>query len=162
VIVADAGPLIGLGRVGLLDLLRTLYGVVAVPPQVLEELQIEAERPGSAAFRAAWNEGWLVKIELRAEVERGSLPSTLDDGEAAAILLAEQERPAPLLMDERRGRAVARGKELSVLGTGGLLLAAKKQGAIESVRSALDSLLDAGYRMAPSLRDRVLELAGEA
>jgi predicted nucleic acid-binding protein len=65
-------------------------------------------------------------------------------------------------MDERRGRAVARGKELSVLGTGGLLLAAKKQGAIESVRSALDSLLDAGYRMAPSLRDRVLELAGEA
>lgn len=58
-VVADAGPLIGLARVGLLDLLRQLYGKVLIPVQVFEELQTSEDRPGSRALRAAVQEGWL-------------------------------------------------------------------------------------------------------
>jgi predicted nucleic acid-binding protein len=56
-VVADAGPLIGLARVGLLDLLRHLYGKILIPVQVFEELQTSEGRPGSRALRAALQEG---------------------------------------------------------------------------------------------------------
>lgn len=43
-IAADAGPLIGLARAGLLVLLPELYEVVEVPPAVEEELRLGEER----------------------------------------------------------------------------------------------------------------------
>lgn len=160
-IIADAGPLIGLARVGLLPLLQALYGTVAVPPQVFQELDVTAARPGSSALRKAAEAGWLVTIGLHDEVERLSLHGQLDAGESAAILLAEQQGSVPLLIDEKRGRAVARSRKVPVMETGGVLLTAKRQGRIESVRLALGMLADAGYRLAPSLRARLVQLAGE-
>ena len=160
-IVADTSPLIGLARVGLLYLLRALHGTVAVPPAVFQELDVTAARPGSGALRKAAEAGWLVTIELHDEVEWSSLQRELDAGESAAILLAEQLGSVPLLIDEKRGRTVARSRRTPVVGTGGVLLAAKAQGRIESVRSAAGMLADAGYRLAPSLKTRLVLLAGE-
>lgn len=157
-IVADAGPLIGLARISQLELLRALYEMVAVPPQVQEELQLSADRPGSRALRAAADAGWLVIEDLDRPM---ALAAELDAGEAAAILLAEQLGSARLLMDERRGRGVARRRGLPVVGTGGVLVAAKQRGDIVSVRAELDALAEVGYRLAPTLRERLLELAGE-
>lgn len=160
-IVADAGPLIGLARVGLLELLRRQFGMVAVPPQVFGELQIESDRPGARALREAFATGWGVVVGPNRSPGLTSSTGGVDDGEAAAILLAEQEG-STLLIDERRGRIAARRRGLRILGTGGVLLAARRRGDIESVASALDALGGAGYRMAPALRQRLLELAGEA
>lgn len=157
-IVADAGPLIGLARISRLELLRALYQMVVVPPQVHEELQLSADRPGSRALRAAADAGWLVTEDLEGPT---ALAAELDEGEAAAILLAEQLGSVRLLMDERRGRAVAKRRGLPVVGTGGALVAAKQRGDIVSVRAELDALEDVGYRLAPTLRDRLLDLAGE-
>lgn len=161
-IVADAGPLIGLARVGLLDLLPALFGTVVVPSEVFDELAIDAERPGSRVLREAARAGWLVSVVVEGISEQQHLESGLGAGERAAILLAEQQHSVALLIDEKRGRAAARKRSLPVLGTGGVLLAAKRRGHLASVRSALDGLAQAGYRLSPGLRARLLELAGEA
>ena len=59
VVVADAGPLIGLARVGQLDLLRELYSAVRVPPMVHAELAIDTGKPGAKVLADAFAAGWI-------------------------------------------------------------------------------------------------------
>jgi uncharacterized protein len=160
-VVADAGPLIGLARVGLLHLLHQLYGKVLIPVQVFDELQTSEDRPGARALRAAMEEGWLESASLDKGEELEFLSLALGAGEAGAILLSG-ERPCHfLLLDERRGRSVAKKRGLRVVGTGGVLLTAKEQGLIDRVSDALDRLTASGYRLSSELRERILSLAGE-
>jgi predicted nucleic acid-binding protein len=160
-VVADAGPLIGLARVGLLGLLYQLYGKILIPVQVLEELQITEARPGSVVLRAAIQAGWLQSALVTSDEELKSLSLALGPGEAGAILLAEQRPCRFLLLDERRGRAVAKRRGLRIVGTGGVLLTAKQQGLLDRVSVVLDQLAESGYRLSPELRNRILSLAGE-
>lgn len=158
-VVADAGPLIGLARIGLLDLLRSLYGKVLIPVEVLDELQISENRPGSRALRTALAEGWLEVVPVTSGPVK--LLSLLDPGEAGAILLAERCPCLFLLLDERRGRSVAKSRRIRVVGTGGALLMAKQQGLLPRVSDALDQLAAGGYRLSSELRKQILTLARE-
>jgi predicted nucleic acid-binding protein len=160
-IVADAGPLIGLARVDVLSILKDLYGEVLIPPRVADELELSQGRPGSRPLATAVADGWLqIEAPHRTEDLR-SLELLLDAGEAEAILLAEEHPGDLLLIDERRGRSVAKGRGVPVIGTGGVLLFAKRQGRIERVLPALSRLAEAGYRLSPALRREIVELAGE-
>lgn len=160
-IAADAGPLIGLARAGLLALLPELYAVVEVPPAVEEELRLGEERPGSRALRKAQEAGWLVTRALRDRERLADLERIVDRGEAEAILLAEERGSRFLLLDERRARVLARSRGVAVVGTGGLFLAAKRRGLLPHVAEALDQLAAVGYRFSPRLRAELLRLAGE-
>ena len=161
-ITADAGPLIGLARAGLLGILPRLYPAVEVPPAVVEELRIAEDRPGSRALREARATGWLVIVALESPERVTELAHVVDRGEAEAILLAEERGSRFLLLDERRGRALARSRGVAVVGTGGVLVVAKKRGLLPNVGRALDTLADAGYRLSPRLRAEILGLAGES
>lgn len=161
-VIADAGPLIALARVGFLSLMKDLYGEVLVPPRVWSELRIEERRPGAEALAAAAKEGWLRRAEPLPAVSRKELSVLLDPGEAEAIALAEQRAYRFLLLDEKRGREVAKRRGLRVTGTAGILLVAKDRGLLESVTQAMDLLTEAGYRFSASLRNKVLEAAGES
>jgi hypothetical protein len=59
VVVADTGPLVGLGRVGLLHLLRDLYDRILIPPTVHDELRLGSGRPGAEQSAEALAQGWL-------------------------------------------------------------------------------------------------------
>jgi predicted nucleic acid-binding protein len=157
IMVANAGPLIALGRIKQLDLLPTLYGEVVVPPAVYQEVTREADLPGAQELVEAV---WLRVAELNDQTAVQRLLFWLDLGESEAIILA-QELEATLLMDERRGRTIASTLGLSITGTAGVLLAAKKIGQIEAVTPLLDTLLAAGIRLSPRLYEEVQRLAGE-
>ena len=68
-----------------------------------------------------------------------------------------------LLMDESAGRVMARSLNLNLTGTLGVLLRAKREGAIWSLGTEMDRLvLDAGFFVSERIRMQFLIEAGES
>ncbi len=95
----------------------------------------------------------------RSAIGRGGPPG-LGPGEAEAILLAEALR-LTLLADDRRARRAAAARNVACIGTGRLLIEAKRKGHLDRVAPVLDELDAVGYRLSAPLRARILELADE-
>lgn len=159
-VVADASPLILLGRLGCLHLLQSLFDRVVMPREVFLEITSgEGDLPGSQAVRKA---GWLEVVEADEETAlQASLRRDLDQGEAAAIALAKSLAADLLLIDERQGRSVAESLGLEVKGTLGALLMAKNEGLVDPLRPVLERLRQEGAWISDDLLRVVFEAAGE-
>lgn len=94
-------------------------------------------------------------------VVTAELAGVLDPGEAQAISLAEQPTTRFLLIDDAKGRKIARRRGIPVVGVAGVLLAAKSEGMLALVAPVLRDLSHAGYRLSSRLIDGVLKQAGE-
>jgi predicted nucleic acid-binding protein len=75
--------------------------------------------------------------------------------------LALEQNANILIIDDRKGRKIAKSRDIRIIGTGGILIAAKKKGMLDKVAPIIDNLSDVGYRLAPVLCQRILELADE-
>jgi predicted nucleic acid-binding protein len=160
-VVADAGPLIGLARIGRLNLLRKIFGTITIPRQVFNELKLSSDRPGTKAILKAIDSGWIKLEKVKNSDKLSRLHLLVDAGEAEAILLALERDARVLIIDDRKGRKTAKRLRLRLLGTGGVLVAAKRAGHLKDVTSVLTDLADAGYHLSPNLSKRIIELAGE-
>lgn len=144
--VVDSTCLIGLERIGRLDILPALFANVVVPPEVAREFGtflpwLKVEMPASNALTSA-------------------LKMMLDDGEADAIALAS-ERGYGIVLDDRQARRVAKNLGVAVVGTVGLLFRAKRDGIIPAVRPLLENLELNGFYLSSELKEEALRLANE-
>jgi predicted nucleic acid-binding protein len=163
IVIADTGPLIALGGLGHLKLLRHLYENIVIPPAVRDELHLGSRRPGAEQSAEALEHGWL-QVRAPSPASASSLSELaliLDLGEAEAILLAVELDCRFLLIDERKGRAIAKRRGVPVVGMAGVLLAAKKRGLIDAVLPSLKNMERGGYRMSAGLTREIARLAGE-
>jgi uncharacterized protein len=160
IVVADTSPLLYLSRIGRLGLLHALYGQVVVPTTVWHEAVLA--RPDAAGVEFLLSAAAIVVSDQaeRAGLER-ALEELLDTGEAAAITLAQLMHADLLLIDERKGRRVARERGLAVRGTLGVLIEARRAGHLQTLRAAIDELMAAGFRIAPVLVKEALAQVGE-
>ena len=90
-----------------------------------------------------------------------ALFSDLDKGEAEVIALGREMKADLLIMDERLARKYAKRLKFTVTGTVGVLLRAKAEGHIQSVRPLLNKLKDGGFRLKDDLIEEAVKLAGE-
>ncbi len=105
---------------------------------------------------------WIVPHQVVDLMFVASLRSELDEGEAEAIALGIQLKAELLLLDESRGRAVASRLGLKFTGLLGVLLSAKHQGFIPSVKIQLDDIIaKAGFWVSEKVYAHALRLAGE-
>jgi predicted nucleic acid-binding protein len=150
--VSDSSPLIALAQIGQLDLLPKLCSAVVIPPAVAAE----------TAPTLAVLPGWVRVRELKQALHPETSQGPFGRGEKEAISLALELGPSQIILDDQPARRLARRLGLSVVGTVGILLAAKRLGQLQRVQPALDDLLRAGFFLSPELYQRVLIQAGES
>jgi hypothetical protein len=148
-----------LAKIGRLDLLCQLYDEVIVPVSVLDE--IAAKRGQETGQIRAFVQSR--KFRLRRGTKRAlkGLPADLGAGEREAIALAVARRADLVILDDQQGRRVARGRDLAVTGTIGILLEARARGLISSVRHELGRLVEAGLWIEEAFYHRILQEFGE-
>jgi predicted nucleic acid-binding protein len=108
------------------------------------------------------NANW---IEVMAVPHTENINKLLDDidlGEAEAIILAETLHADWLLMDETKGRTIAKLYGLRIVGLLGTLLLAKEKGLISSVKEIIDDLINkAKFRVSEELYHKIILTANE-
>ena len=156
IVVADAGPLIALGRLDALHLLPELFSEIQVTATVLAECSVHPGFIDAQRIERAVQLGWLKPCEGQFEVQKGRL----DPGEASAIARA-LEIDAGLLLDDRAAVSYARALGLKVIGTLGVLVLAKRKALLASVAPLIRQLQAGGHYLGPTAVQAVLHAAGE-
>lgn len=161
VVIADAGPLIALSRVGQLLLLRGLFGTVEITGQIRAEVLDGGSFPGQHAIAAALQAGWLRCHAIDLAPWQPRYPG-VDEGEASAMLLAETHPVSLLIMDDRAGRAEASARGFAVMGVAAVVGLAKRQGPIPLAAPILSEMHANGYFIANDVIAAVLARVGES
>ena len=151
--VSDTSPLIALKHAGLLEKLSRLFQRIVVPLSVMRELSVKEKR----YFQSL---GFLSVEEPRDEKLATVLKTIVDEGEAEAIALA-LEKGSLLVIDDLKGRKLARRLGLRIIGTLGLLKTLKLKGLIREARSVIERLREEGFYISNNLVDRLLRDLGE-
>lgn len=122
--VSNSSWLITLEGIGRLALLNQLYGDVTVPRAVAAEV-------GSAI------PAWMQIRDVQNIHMAQSLGLQLGSGEAEAISLALELSAERLIPDDKKARSAARRLGLPIMGTVAVVIRAKQQSLVSSVRLIL-------------------------
>jgi len=162
-VIGDSSTLIHLASIGQLTLLRDLYGKITIPEVVWREVVTEGGgRPGVSEVTEARNSQWIEVSPVMDTPLLRLLKRDLDDGEAAVIALAIERQADLVLIDEAAGRRIAELYGLSKTGVIGILLRAKKEARIPSLKRELEKLRQRGrFRIDERLVRQALHAAGE-
>ncbi len=158
-IVINTSPLIALvAALGDLEILQELYQNVFVTFEVSEE--IHAGGREGFAIEPFERATWLTRFSTPLEISP-YLQNSLDRGEASVIQLALNENIRTVCIDETVGRRIAKLSGLSVTGSIGILLRAKKEGMELSLHDAIRNMKEKGIWLSEKVINFALREAGE-
>jgi len=157
VVISDTTAITNLIRIDLLFILPELYGKIIIPKAVYDELSKYGDQK-----EIIDNSSWIETVQITNSQFLNNLSSKIDRGEAEAIVLAIELAPNYLIIDELKGRKIAKAYNINIIGLLGILVLAKKQGLIESVGKYLERLKnEIGFRISKELHNIILKEAGE-
>lgn len=132
-VVSNAGPLIALGKLGRLVLLKQLYGAVLISPEVYQEVVVNGLRrgePDASDVQFLIHSGDIRIVPVDMSSGDPLLAMGIDLGEAETLALARTERADLVLVDNAHARRAARSLGLPLKGTVGILLQALRSGIL--------------------------------
>ena len=159
IVISDTTPIISLLKIQQLELLNMLFGGVLIPGVVYDELvsnprfQDEADIVMSSPYIKRVTVAGIESVRL---LQRAT---GLDRGESEAIIYTDEAGADLLLMDEAKGRLVARQMGIKVMGTLGILLESYNKGILtkEEIISCLDTMRITGRRIGEELYRQLME-----
>lgn len=142
IIIADTSCLISLHNAGILQILEELFSEVYITSAV----QSEFGQPLP---------NWIKLKNPISSAQLVSLYTQLDKGEATALALALQEENAVIIIDELKGRNIARNLGVRTTGTIGVLILAKEKGILVELMKTIDTLVKNGFRISKKLYNEI-------
>ncbi|MCP4752853.1 MAG: DUF3368 domain-containing protein [Proteobacteria bacterium] len=147
-IISNSSCLIALDNIGQTQILKDIYGKIYITEEVAGEVGIDAEN-------------WIEIKQVKNSNYTKMLTTLVDVGEASTLALSFEFDDSILILDDLKARKLAEKLNLKYTGLLGVLLKAKKAGAVDSVRDVLKQMKSAGFRISDRIEREVLKLADE-
>lgn len=159
IVVSDTTPIISFLKINHLEVLNHLFGDVQIPEAVYKELvsnakfQKEAEKILSTEYIKK------VVVEDKKSVTLLRRATGLDAGESEAIILSDEIKADLLLMDELKGRQVAKQMGLNIMGTVGIMMTAFDEELLsaEEIEQCIAVLRSNGRYISDKLYEQLME-----
>ena len=148
IVITDASCFITLDKIDGMHLLHSLYKQVLTTPEIAA--QFGKRLPEWVAVKAVLNRDLLYNYA-----------ETVDIGEASAMALASEIHADLLIIDDAEGRRFAKKLELNITGTVGVILSAKLNGVIPTVKPYILKIQQTNFRISDWLTSQILADAGE-
>ena len=157
ILVADSSALIALSVCNSLELLDQIFSEVLVPKAVYDEI-VKPEKAETIPLQAYLKDK-VCEVDM---AEFIYLDAYADAGENEAMLLYKQKSADKLLIDDKRGRKVAKLNKIDTIGSLGVLLIAKQTGLIPEIKSCIEDISQSKVYLSQSLIDMILGVANES
>ena len=159
IVISDTTPIISLLKINQLELLYHRCGEVQVPDAVYEELisNVKFQKEAEKILRAEYVKK--VVVEDKKSVTLLRRATGLDAGESEAIILSDEIKADLLLMDELKGRQVAKQMGLNIMGTVGILMTSFDEELLsaEEIEKCIDVLRSNGRHISEKLYEQLME-----
>ncbi|HEY9195652.1 MAG TPA: DUF3368 domain-containing protein [Mucilaginibacter sp.] len=136
-----------LDKINGLDILNQLYASVITTPEIAKEYGKTLPN-------------WVIVQPANSSLKE-KFSTYVDDGEASAIALASEITCDFIIVDDMAARKLAKKLGLSIKGTMGILLQARQEGIITSLRPYLDLIQQTNFRLSQQLAEQFIKDAGE-
>ena len=150
-IISDSTTIITLLNINRVDVLKNLFSQIIIPSKVYEEVVSDRDIILDSSL-------FIVK-EIEDEALYKLLSRSLDAGETEAIVLAK-EMKLSLIIDEKKGRKLAKNLGINIIGFLGLLLLSRKKKSL-SKKEILEIYSDAkkaSFRVSERLENQFFDL----
>ncbi|MBS1642396.1 MAG: DUF3368 domain-containing protein [Bacteroidetes bacterium] len=147
-IIADTSCFIILTNIGELELLHKIYN------QIITTVDIATE------YGELLPE-WIEIKNVTDKTKQQLLELQIDAGESSAIALALETPNSTVILDDIKARKIATQLGLACTGTLGVIIKAKLQGIIPSIKPILFQIKQTNFRLSAELELQALQLANE-
>lgn len=154
-IVSNSTTLIILNDLGKLHLLNRLFEKIFIPQKVFEEV----------SYKNSFSLPSFIQVK-NIHIQKSELyiflTKILDEGESEAIVLAK-ELTLPLIIDEKKGRKIAKNLGISIIGFLGVLYLcySKKIVTRNDIDTIIEEALERGYRISNKLLQEFFDTLDE-
>jgi predicted nucleic acid-binding protein len=148
VIISDTTCLVILQKIDAFEILHRLYPQTMTTPEVRREF-------------GAGLPNWIAIQSVQDIALMEAFKDSVDTGEASAIALAMETPNSLVIVDDLKGRNLAKRMGLDFMGTLGMLLKAKEHGVIAEISPYVIQIQQTNFRVFQAIIDYVLEQARE-
>lgn len=135
-----------------------MFTEVFVPEGVVEEITIAGVI--DSASRQLPTVTWIQRLEITTIVSEVATWD-LGKGESQVLNLALRTLDCAATVDDRAARRCGQALGITTIGTGGLLILAKRRGLISSVAPGIQALQDAGLWLSESVVNLLKQQTGD-
>jgi predicted nucleic acid-binding protein len=147
-IISDTSCFIILTNIGELDLLHKVYGQIVTTDEI------------AAEFGETLPD-WVEIVTVADKYRQQLLEMQIDRDESSAIALALETPNSTIILDDYKARKIAEQLGLAYTGTIGVIIKAKLNGIIPSIKPLLEKIKRTDFRLSAEIELIALKEAGE-